>query len=248
MPAGSGILVYSAFITHQNRNITGCYIKPLLLSFTLAIITCGAFAQDACKNTPPGATLPDSSGCIPLTYKPLDGGPERTVWAPAIFQPSTTPIAKPSPMKMRVRELEIGAVGTYADPDFNPRRNGNVGGFAAFNTRWWGVEADGSFTVASPTGIHETTGAIGPRVNYTTKYVTVYGKAQVGGGSFSGDPVHIYGEDKKYILEQYGAGVDIRVMKHLKIRAVDASYQVWPTFPPHNLTPILVSSGLAYTF
>lgn len=151
-------------------------------------------------------------------------------------------------MKPHVREFEIGAVGSYANPDYGPRRNGNVGGFAVFSTRFFGVEADGSFTVASPIGIHETTAVIGPRFQYEKKFLTVYAKAQVGAGSFSGDPNNSYNDDKRYVVEQYGGGVEVRAMKHIKIRAVDVSYQVFPTFAPRNLTPLLLGGGVAYSF
>lgn len=44
-----------------------------------------------------------------------------------------------------------------------------------------------------------------------------------------------------------GGGVDIHVHKHVNVRA-EYEYQKWFGFPPHGLTPQMVTIGAAYHF
>ncbi|HSU18494.1 MAG TPA: outer membrane beta-barrel protein [Acidobacteriaceae bacterium] len=49
-----------------------------------------------------------------------------------------------------------------------------------------------------------------------------------------------------YMLFAVGGGVDYSLNDKFNIRAFDFEYQRWPNFPPHGLTPPIMSFGVAY--
>lgn len=205
--------------------------------------------EDPCTKVQQGSQLQDTSGCFPLTFKPADGGPITTVWVHGLFVPghmgknSSPTLAAAS----RSRSLDIGGTAFFTDPDYGHGSNVDVGAFVAFTGRFFGVEADAADTVRHTGGIREPYVVAGPRFQYRTRHLTVYGKAQAGAGHFSGD--RSSADNKKtFVVENYGAGVEFKVSPHLLVRAVDANYQVWPTFANNNLTPFHIGSGLAYSF
>jgi hypothetical protein len=50
-----------------------------------------------------------------------------------------------------------------------------------------------------------------------------------------------------YNLFSLGFGTDVKVTRYLNVRA-DYEWQDWLGFPPHGLTPQLVTIGVAYHF
>jgi len=51
-----------------------------------------------------------------------------------------------------------------------------------------------------------------------------------------------------YFLFALGVGLDYSLTDKMNIRCLDFEYQRWPNFPPHGLTPPLLSVGAAYRF
>ena len=209
-----------------------------------------ALAQDACKAIPQGATVPESTGCVPLVYKPADGGPVQTVWTPAVFLQPQVQSGNTQTVftATKYRTLDIGGSAYFVNPDYGHGSNVNVGAFVAYTGRFFGVEADAADTIRNTGGIHEPYIVAGPRIQYRTRHFVVYGKAQVGAGHFSGDNTQPQNNKHTFLVENYGAGLEFIVSRHLKVRVVDANYQIWPSFSPNKLTPFHVGSGLAYSF
>lgn len=203
--------------------------------------------QNGCASNT-SSSLPESSGCFPATFTPADGGPPRPVLMPSMYVFQQGGSAPVPPAAVKSRELQIGAFGSYVDPDYGPSVNVDVGVYVAFTAKNLGVEADAADTVDSRGGIHEAYAVIGPRAQMKFKMVTLYVKAQAGAGRFSGatsDPInnHTIGA-----VEQYGGGLEMNLSRHVKVRLADYTYQVWPEFSVANLTPYHVSSGLAMRF
>jgi hypothetical protein len=76
-----------------------------------------------------------------------------------------------------------------------------------------------------------------------------YGKGVVGFGHSSAvTPQQIVGGSTpgSYFLFGLGGGLDYSLTPKMNIRCVDFEYQRWPNFPPHGLTPPLLSFGAAY--
>lgn len=230
--------------------------KNILNATASGFILCGSFsflyAQNPCASIPQGATVPASSGCMPLSVKPADGGPVQTVWVPATFSYSA-----PQPVggkggnrfaaAFKSRELDLGASAFYADPDYGRGTNIDVGVFAAYTGKYIGVELDAADTVKSANGIHEPYIVVGPRFQYRARHFTVFAKVQAGALHFSGASGQANNK-QTLVVENFGGGLEFRLSPHVKIRAVDANYQILPTFAPTNLTPFHIGSGLAFSF
>ncbi len=221
-------------------------MRNIVLVLTL-ITASTAYAQDACS-TSTSSSLPESAGCLPATFTPANGGPSRPVLLDVVFTNMQTGAVKVPPAAMKHREFELGAFGTYTQPDYGHSVNTDVGVYAVYTSKYFGIQADAVDTVINRGGIREASGVIGPRIQLRAKELTFYAKAQAGAGRFSGDPANRYSNKIVGAVEQYGGGMEVNVLKHAKLRVIDYSYQVWPEFSPRNLSPTIISSGLAVRF
>lgn len=220
-----------------------------------ALLLCGTtalYAQDTsshCQTLQQGTAVQDTTGCIPLTFKPADGGPAIQVWVPATFiGPTPTGHADTFATSMKIRTLDVGVMGYFTAPDYGHSSNVDTGVFVAYTGKVFGVEADAADTVRDPGGIRESYIVAGPRIQYRGRRYTVYGKAQVGAGHFNGDRAQPTLSGHSFLVENYGAGLEFSLSRHLKLRAIDADYQIWPSFYTNRLTPIHLGSGLALSF
>ena len=78
-----------------------------------------------------------------------------------------------------------------------------------------------------------------------------YAKGLVGfGHATAPNPNQIVGGSTPgtYFLWALGVGLDYSLTPKMNIRCLDFEYQRWPNFPPHGLTPPLLSFGAAYRF
>lgn len=76
-----------------------------------------------------------------------------------------------------------------------------------------------------------------------------YAKGLVGiGHAYAPSTINIVGGSTPgtYFLYGLGGGLDYSITDKINIRAIDFEYQRWPNFPPHGLTPPLISVGVAY--
>jgi hypothetical protein len=115
-------------------------------------------------------------------------------------------------------------------------------------TRWAGIEAEGRWMRQNAfVNITEDNYLIGPRVpirEFKRMGLTPYGKALVGLGRMNFEYNEAYGRFTDVAL---GGGVDMRLNRHISIRAADFEYQFWPNWVNNNsLKPYGVSVGIGY--
>ena|ERR1700757_434774 len=157
-------------------------------------------------------------------------------------------------------DLQIGALFAYGNSDYSnvnyhPSNFHGYGAYTTFDFRYH-VGIEGVFhQVNDPNaanGVYERTYEIGPRYVLRHGRYNPYGKLLYGRGVFNYPPV--IGDTKPgpaanlaYNLITFGGGLDYRIMPGLKVRG-DLEYQRWLGFPPSNLSPVIVSIGVAYRF
>lgn len=121
-----------------------------------------------------------------------------------------------------------------------------VGAFADFHfSKYVQIEAEGRWQRFNQfESIHEDNYLIGPRVPALHFWkANVYGKALVGFSKMTFDPASDHGT---FTTTAFGGGVDIKMSRHIYVRAFDAEYQWWPKWGNSTLTPYGVSAGVGY--
>lgn len=147
--------------------------------------------------------------------------------------------------------LQIGGGYTFAIPDYTET---DIGGGTVYGTydiyHRIGVEGDIHFvTLHTPADIGETTYLLGPRyLLYNRGRIQGYAKFTGGIGRFqfqSGD-LYFQPANFTYGVIAFGGGVDVRVRKHINVRAIDFEAQKWLNFQPHTLSPYVFTFGVAF--
>jgi hypothetical protein len=110
--------------------------------------------------------------------------------------------------------------------------------------RWVQLEAEGRWLRYNRfQDIHQDNYLIGPKVPvYHFLGSTVYGKALVG---FSRMDLG-YGYHGNFTTVAFGGGLDVKLTKHISIRAFDGEYQYWPSWGNSKLLPYGASAGIGY--
>ena len=159
---------------------------------------------------------------------------------PRLHAQATTPTAS------RVADLQLGGGYALASPDYGPR----ISGFTLYGTYDFRTHLGAEFDfhqASSHNGnsLYERTYEIGPRyVLHLNHGLNPYVRVMYGRGVFN-FPANI--ANLAYNMGVAGGGVDINVRQHINVRA-DYEYQQWFGFPPHGLTPQVVTIGVAYHF
>jgi hypothetical protein len=115
--------------------------------------------------------------------------------------------------------------------------------------RWMQFEAEARWQRFNAyTGITQDNYLVGPRLPlYRIWKATVYGKALGGIANMNfGDAFG--GAKRNYADIAMGGGVDLKLTKHLSLRAADVEYQYWPSWNRSTLSPYGVSVGVGYKF
>ncbi len=146
--------------------------------------------------------------------------------------------------------FQVGGGYTFASPDYATT---NIGGGTVYSTLdlWHGIGAEGDIhfiTLHTPTDLGETTYLIGPRYMVQRKRIQAYAKFLGGIGHFQHQAGNIYipQSDMTYSAIAMGGGVDVRVHKHINVRAFDFEAQKWLSFTPHTLSPYVYTFGVAF--
>ncbi len=150
-------------------------------------------------------------------------------------------------------QLSVGALGSVLQPDISnnngigasPNRVYGYGTYVDLRlSRWIQFEAEGRWSRAdiNGQGNAEDTYLAGPRIPihvFHKMHATPYAKFLVGWGRNTTflDPPWAF-------TMAYGGGLDLRLTKHITLRAVDFEYQQWRTAP--TLFPYEGSVGLSY--
>jgi hypothetical protein len=146
--------------------------------------------------------------------------------------------------------FQVGGGYSMAMPDYGQRNVQGFTGFADFDFRpHFGVEAEYHYiSIVTPDDLGENSFLFGPRFVYPRGRFSVYGKALIGFGDLVIQEVqdNPEGGAGTYLAYGFGGGLDIRVGKHIVVRAIDAEYQHWSL--GNGLTPIVFTVGAAYRF
>ena len=163
--------------------------------------------------------------------------------------------AQASPTASSPGSLQIGGIFSLVNSDYGTPKLKGYGFYATFDFKeHLGIEAE--FQQADDpdprVAIYERTYEVGPR--YVRRYgrLAPYAKLLYGRGVFNyppifGDPNGGAAANLAYNLGAAGAGLDFRLLRSVNLRA-DYEYQWWFSFPPNDLTPSVISVGVAYKF
>lgn len=127
----------------------------------------------------------------------------------------------------------LGA-GMYVDLDYNQH---------------YGIEAEGRWLwLHQRDGVRDATYLIGPRysfngVGWEGKKFRPYAKFLVGLGDFR----YPYGyATGRYFVAAPGGGVDYRISHLIRLRLIDAEYQLWPQFTYGRMSSFTLSTGVRF--
>jgi hypothetical protein len=154
--------------------------------------------------------------------------------------------AQATPTASRIGDLQVGIGYGIAQPDYTTNTFKGIVAYSAFDfTSHFGVEFD--FRLLNgpgSTNLYEKTYEFGGRYHRTYGRLSPYGKVMVGRGVFNFQNGIA---NLAYNMGALGAGVDYRIKPYLSVRG-DFEYQHWMGFPPHGLSPMVESVGVAYHF
>lgn len=169
-----------------------------------------------------------------------------------VLSANTALNAQASPTATRSAFLQVGAGLSIFQPDYNP---GTIKGYSVYGTfditSHIGIEGDVHIVnVITPGDIAENTYLLGPRFTMSRGRLHPYAKALAGVGVFTFQPVYVTSSSSSSTHKMYafGGGLDIKVKRHLNIRAIDFEYQRWPGVDANGITPFGITIGAAYVF
>jgi len=142
--------------------------------------------------------------------------------------------------------LQAGGGVISADSDYATQRYKGIFGYADLDL---GPHLGGEFVIHqiySPNNdqVNERTYELGLRYHRTYGRLAPYARIMAGRGVFN-FPQSL--GNLAYNLAAAGAGVDLRITRHVNLRA-DYEYQHWFSFQSSSLSPSLLSVGGAYRF
>jgi len=158
--------------------------------------------------------------------------------------------AQAVPTASRVGSIALGVGGTIINPDFGQSKIEAITFFGDVNfLHSVGVEGVIHYSVNTPSDVSENSYIIGPRYIWRHKRVEGYAKALVGVGHFGLQQGSFANPNTATYFEYaLGGGIDIRVARHINIRAIDFEAQKWPGFHPNTLSPYGGTIGVSYVF
>jgi hypothetical protein len=158
--------------------------------------------------------------------------------------------AQAVPTASRLGSIAVGVGGTIINPDFAQKNIEAITFFGDVNfANAFGVEGVIHYSVNTPSDVSENSYLIGPRYILRYKRVEGYAKALVGVGHFGLQQGNFANPNTATYFEYaLGGGIDIRVARHINIRAIDFEVQKWPGFHPNTLSPYGGTVGVSYVF
>jgi hypothetical protein len=165
-----------------------------------------------------------------------------TTWAHAQATPTASRV---------VGTIAVGTGWSILNPDFAQSHIGAITFWGDMNLPYsLGVEGVIHYSVNTPSDVSENSYVIGPRyIVHPHKRVELYAKALFGVGHFGLQQGSFANPNTATYFEyQVGGGIDVRVTRHIKIRAIDFEAQKWPGFHPNTLSPWGGTVGVSYVF
>jgi hypothetical protein len=142
--------------------------------------------------------------------------------------------------------LTAGAMVSAFEPDYVPYKLGGIGAYVDLNLfHGLGVEAEGRWQRFNEfEGISQDNYLLGPRLKLhhfwrATPYVKVL-------GGFSNMNFENNVATGRFTTIAGGGGIDLHLTRRWSVRAIDAEYQVWPSFLGSTLQPYGLSAGIGY--
>ena len=164
----------------------------------------------------------------------------------SLFACTSSLHAQAVPTATRRGDLQVGIGYSFAQPDYGTTTFKGIAAYTAFDfTPHFGAEFDFRLLKdPSPEQLYEKTYEVGVRYRRTYGRFVPYGKVMVGRGVFN----YQNGlANLAYNMYALGGGVDYRIRPYLSVRG-DFEFQKWLGFPPHDLTPMVETIGVAYHF
>jgi opacity protein-like surface antigen len=154
------------------------------------------------------------------------------------------------PTASRFGSIQAGAGVMFTKPDYATVYLKGITFYADYDFFGrLGAEAEIHYSAITPQDISENTYLFGPRYTWRHKRLGAYGKALFGVGRFGFQQGNYANPSSgTYFAYGLGGGVEYKVAHNINIRAFDAEFQSWPGFPPHGLSPITYTVGVAYVF
>ncbi len=158
--------------------------------------------------------------------------------------------AQAVPTATREATAQVGAAVSIASPDFGQLYIKGVSIFGDVDVgNHLGVEADVHLvSYITPTDIGQDTYLLGPRYSFHYRRLTPYAKVVFGLGQFQYQYDNIPHYHENYFVYGVGGGLDVRVTRHIVVRAIDFEAQRWPGYRTNGLTPYVTTFGVAYAF
>ena len=148
--------------------------------------------------------------------------------------------------------LAVGVTYQNANPDYGYSRSSGVGIFADYDfSRYLGITAEVNLPTAFSSVVFlEHSYFFGVRGEYHVRRYTPYAKVLIGGATSSNNTTNpnLLNAPASYPAYAYGGGLEVRLPHHTTVRVIDFEQQHWFDYPPHGLTPSIVSIGAAYRF
>jgi hypothetical protein len=150
----------------------------------------------------------------------------------SIFQPDYIGGYNSNGVVAQASKNPLFGVGAYVDLRFS---------------RWVQIEAEGRWMRWNQfEGIYQDNYLIGPRLPvYRFRRATVYGKVLAGYAKM--DFGSVLGDFRGRFTDMaFGGGVDVKLTKHIRLRAADVEYQYYPYWGNYTLSPYGASVGIGY--
>jgi hypothetical protein len=143
--------------------------------------------------------------------------------------------------------LTAGGIGSLFQPDYGPNRLIGVGTYVDVKfTRWVQVEGEGRWLRYNQyANIYQDNYLIGPRVPILHFWkATPYAKAMIGVAKMNFQYNYANGS---FTDVAFGGGLDVKLSRHISVRAIDFEYQDWPKWVQNtSLKPYGASVGVGY--
>ncbi len=137
-------------------------------------------------------------------------------------------------------------MGSVFQPDYVDPKLVGVGAYVDLNLfRGIGIEAEGRWQRFHEfESVSQDNYLIGPRVKLPHVWrAKPYVKAL---GGFSNMNFEQNVATGRFSTLAFGGGVDLSVTRRWSVRAIDAEYQIWPSFLDSTLKPYGISAGIGY--
>jgi len=164
-----------------------------------------------------------------------------SIFGHGIMRAQVAPTAFKSPIS-----LTAGGMVSAFHPDYIPNKLAGVGVYVDLNLfHGIGLEAEGRWQrIHEAYGISQDNYLIGPRMKILHVWrAQPYVKALGGFSNMKFEDNIAHG---RFTTVAFGGGIDINLTRRWSVRAIDAEYQLWPSFLGGHLQPYGASAGIGY--